>query len=116
MWVRCVAISPDKRMIASGSHDQTIRLWDAHSGLCLKVLRGHTNYVWSVAFGPDGQIIASGGDDGTNKIWDVQSGECLKTFSGERPYDRMNITNATGLTEAQKVSLKLLGAIEENEG
>jgi hypothetical protein len=43
---------------------------------------------------------------------DVQTGECLKTLQPERPYERMNITGATGLTKAQKATLRALGAIE----
>ncbi|MCB0188020.1 MAG: hypothetical protein KDE31_27320, partial [Caldilineaceae bacterium] len=56
--------------------------------------------------------VASGSADATIKLWDVQTGECLKTLQPERPYERMNITNATGLTQAQKATLKALGAIE----
>jgi transcriptional regulator with XRE-family HTH domain len=40
-------------------------------------------------------------------------GECLQTLRADRPYERMNITGATGLTEAQKASLRALGAVEE---
>jgi len=38
--------------------------------------------------------------DETIKLWDVQTGECLKTLRPDRPYERMNITGVTGLTEA----------------
>jgi WD40 repeat protein/transcriptional regulator with XRE-family HTH domain len=111
-WVSSVAFSPDGRLLVSGSMDQTVRLWEVPTGQNLKTLSGHTNWVWSVAFSPDGRLLASGSADATIKLWDVQTGECLKTLQPERPYERMNITSATGLTEAQKAVLKALGAIE----
>jgi WD40 repeat protein/transcriptional regulator with XRE-family HTH domain len=111
-WVRCLAFGPDGRIIASGSHDATIRIWDIAQGYCLKILHGHSKYVWSVAFSPDGKIIASSSDDGTIGLWDVATGARIRTLRSERPYEGMNITGVTGLTEAQKMSLKALGSIE----
>lgn len=46
------------------------------------------------------------------KLWDVETGECLRTFWAQRPYEGMDITGATGLTDAQKATLKALGAID----
>ena len=112
-WVNSVAFSPDGKTVVSGSRDQTIRLWDLSTGQCLKILLGHTHWVNSVAFSPDGKVLASGSTDGTIKLWDVQTGECFKTLRSDWPYERMNITMVTGLTEAQKATLRALGAIED---
>lgn len=57
--------------------------------------------------------MASGSGDGTIKRWDVKTGECLKTLISERPYKGVNIKGVTGLTEAEKATLKALGAVEE---
>jgi WD40 repeat protein/transcriptional regulator with XRE-family HTH domain len=111
-WVRCIAFSPDGSLIASGSHDATIRLWDTGTGHCIMTMRGHSNCVWSVAFSPAGKTVASGGDDGTIRLWDVSTGECTQILRSERPYEGMNISGAVGLTEAQRMSLKVLGAVE----
>ena len=62
------------------------------------------------------RLLASGSYDETIRLWDVQTGECLQLLRSDRPYERMNITGATGLTEAQRASLKTLGAIEEQTG
>jgi hypothetical protein len=51
--------------------------------------------------------------DETIKLWDVQTRGCLRTLRADRPYERMNISGTTGLTEAQRATLKALGAIEE---
>ena len=107
-----VAFSPDGQILASGSDDHTVRLWDVNSGECLKTLPGHNNGVWSVVFNPQGKTLASGSQDETIKLWDIKLGECLETLEAPKPYEGMNITSATGLTEAQKDTLKALGAIE----
>jgi WD40 repeat protein len=110
--VYSVAFSPDGKTIASGSHDQTVREWDASSGQCLNTLQGHTEGVMSVVFSPDGKAVASGSYDGAIKLWDMKTGVCLLTLRSDRPYERMNITKVKGLTEAQIATLRSLGAIE----
>jgi WD40 repeat protein len=77
------------------------------------MLSGHTGgYIWSVAFCADNQFLASGCEDETIKLWDLQTGECLKTLTTEKPYKDLNLTRATGITEATKARLKALGAID----
>jgi WD40 repeat protein len=61
---------------------------------------------------PNQQILASGSQDNTIKFWDIDTGECLKTLRVPRPYEGMNIVGVTGLTAAQKLTLRALGAVE----
>jgi len=73
--VRAVAFSPDGTHIVSGSHDKTIRVWDAQTGTTVAgPFHGHTDIVTSVAFSPDGTHIVSGSHDNTIRVWDAQTG------------------------------------------
>lgn len=150
--VFAVAISPDQKLLATGSLDQTIKLWDLHSRECLQTLPCQSQ-VWSIAFSADGRwlvsgssdkqvrrwevvtgrcnvfpsshagevwavtcradapIAASGGQQGHLNLWNLETGEPIKTLRDQGPYEGMNLTSATGLTQAQQSTLLSLGAI-----
>ncbi|KAF1965715.1 HET-R [Bimuria novae-zelandiae CBS 107.79] len=80
--VNSVAFSPDSTRLASGSRDNTVKIWDASSGACLSTLKGHSSHISSVAFSPDSTQLTSGSEDKTVKIWDASSGACLSTLEG----------------------------------
>ncbi|KAK4235981.1 WD40-repeat-containing domain protein, partial [Achaetomium macrosporum] len=69
-----VAVSPNSRLIVSGSNDNTVRVWDAATGAARRVLEGHTSPVLAVAVSPNGQLIVSGSGDNTVRVWDAATG------------------------------------------
>jgi WD40 repeat protein len=72
----------------------------------------HRGKVQSLRCSPDGAKLASCGDDGAISIWELASGKQLRTLRRDRPYERLDISGAKGLTLAQRASLSALGAIE----
>ena len=80
--VNSVTISPDGKLLASGSDDETINLWSMPDGALLKTLEGHSRYVNSVTISPDGKLLASGSEDATIKLWSMPDGALLKTLEG----------------------------------
>ena len=68
--------------IVSGSDDNTLKVWSAVSGKCLRTLIGHTGGVWSSQMSAEGNIIISGSTDRTLKVWDAESGLCKYTLFG----------------------------------
>ena len=77
-----VAFSPDGKTLASGSADQTVRVWDIATGECEQTFAGHSNWVWIVAFSPDGKTLASGSADRTVRVWDLVAKQGLRVLSG----------------------------------
>ena len=78
--ISSIAYSPDGKLVASGSFDNTIKLWDVETGKELRTFYGHTGKVMSVAFSPDGKLLASGGSDFVIRLWDVSTGKQAKVL------------------------------------
>ena len=79
--INTIAWTPDSKVIASGSDDKIIRLWDIATGKCLhQPLIGHHNYVFSIAFSPKGNMLVSGSYDEAVFLWDVRTARLMRSL------------------------------------
>jgi len=79
-WVRCCAWNKDGSLLASGSDDNTLKLWKPDGSL-VATLEGHGNYVNCCAWNTDGSLLASGSHDKTLKLW-KPDGSLVATLEG----------------------------------
>ncbi|NEP59465.1 MAG: hypothetical protein F6K31_21040 [Symploca sp. SIO2G7] len=80
-WVSSVSFSPDGELIASGSKDNSIKLWNKDGKELNPIKEAHEDGVYSISFSPDGKMIASAGADNQVKLWS-RNGVLLKTLTG----------------------------------
>jgi WD40 repeat protein len=110
-----VQFSSDNRSLVSAGLDRTIKIWDIQSGECLQTLAGHSGLIYAMdlatSLASPQQYIYTGSLDETIKRWDLTAANCLATWKIRRPYEGMKIDKMQGLTDAQKSTLKALGAI-----
>jgi WD40 repeat protein len=81
--VYSICYSPHCKYLASGSKDNTIKVWALDTGMLMLKLRGHDDAILSVSYSPHGDYLASGSADNTIKIWDLSTNNCIQTLTGD---------------------------------
>ena len=80
--VTVVVTHPVYSLLASGSEDTTIRIWDTETNQYERTLKGHTGAITGLAFDSKGFLLASCSIDMSAKIWDMNNYSCTKTIKG----------------------------------
>ena len=94
-WFSSLTVSPDDAMLASGSSDGTITLWDLGTLTEIRSFAGgHTGYVARVIFAPNGAGLFSAGEDGRVVLWDVDTGQIVREYQavGDAPIGDMAVS------------------------
>ena len=73
-------LHPTKSCLLTASRDHTARLWDVISGVCLRVYRGHTDYVSRIFVDDSGSFALTISRDKTAKRWSIDTGKCIQTY------------------------------------
>jgi WD40 repeat protein len=107
-----VAWSTDGERLVSAGSDGMLHWWNLQDGECILQRQGHDGPVQSLRASPDNRLLASCGDDGAIRIWEMDTGAHVTTLRRDRPYERLDITGIQGCTDAEKLTLKMMGAVE----
>jgi WD40 repeat protein/SAM-dependent methyltransferase len=111
-WVISVTYGATGHSIWSGGKDTLLRVWDSETGHVIGNLHGHSRGIWSVDYNEKQRLVATASEDGAIRVWNAESLRCVNELRQTKPYENSNIHGVSGLTEAQKTSLRVLGAIE----
>ena len=103
--VLVLAASPDEKFVASGSYDQTIRIYETTSWACLKVLKGHGGGIKCLAFSDDGTRLISAASDNTTRVWSTQTWMCMRQLHGRHEDATWPVCQAFTSHAAEKLLL-----------
>ena len=88
MDIQSLVYSPDGQLLASSCYiDETVRIWNPHTGEHLHTIIEHTGELWGLDYSPDGKTLASSGSgDGTIRFWDAHTGKPIHQITGHTDY------------------------------
>merc|ERR1711988_1241692 len=106
----CVAFSQQGTHVATGSMDNTAKIWDVETGQQIASLEGHTAEIVSLSFNTDGDRILTGSFDNTAKIWEVRTGRCYHTLAGHSGESRPRSSTSLAITASPGASIEVVSS------
>ena len=97
--VKAVAVSPNGEILATGSRDKSVKLWDRQTGMEIRSLVGHEHTVNALTFSPNGQLLATSSADGTARVWEILTGKQIFSKVKLTPQDSYQFSTS-GLSDA----------------
>ena len=80
--INIISIAPNDSIVASGSQDKTVKIWNSVDMSLKGTLRGHRRGVWDCQFSPIDRVVSTSSGDKTIKLWSLTDYSCLRTFQG----------------------------------
>ena len=115
--INCIAISPNNALVATGSQDKLIKLYNTTTFELVSELSGHTRGVWCLEFSSIDRVLCSGSSDQLIKLWSITDYTCIKTLQGHTStvLQCHFINHSTQLCSSDSDGLIKIWAIVNNE-
>lgn len=84
--ITALAVSPDGKMLVTGSEDNSIRIWEVSTGKVVRVMQGHNDHITSLAISSDAGTLISASKDHTIRVWTLDLNDTHRTLNGHKGY------------------------------
>ncbi len=110
-WLQGVTLNPAGDILAVTSTEAQVEVWDVATNQRRHTLQGHSQAIWQIAVCPSCTHLITASHDDEIRVWELDTGLCQQTLRPDRPYEGVNIREASGLSDTEERMLKSLGAI-----
>ncbi|KAM5135252.1 F-box/WD repeat-containing protein 10 [Mantella aurantiaca] len=103
--IRVVRLCEERGFVFSAGFDLSIRQWNLHTGVCLRIFHGHMKTITCLEIQEN--LLVSGAKDGHAKVWNIATGKCLRTFKHKDPILAVGIKDQIVISGCEKGLVKI---------